>query len=108
LYSVNRRQDQHTLDAPPQKQLAQDQSRFDCFAKAHVVRDEQIHTRHRQRLQQRDELKVFDLHGPVERARDRQALHRSLASLQQIRTEAGSLTATPIFSRGTTLARQQG
>ena len=71
------RQDEHSLNAPPQQKFAEDESSFDRFTQADVVGDKEIDAWHAQRLEQRHELIVLDLHGAVEGARDGKSIDRA-------------------------------
>ena len=73
-----RRQNQHALDAPAQQQLGENQAGFHRLAEADIVGDQQIDARHAQRLQQRDELEVFNLYGAVEGTGDRKTFERAV------------------------------
>ena len=63
-------QNEDSADAPPEEEFREDQAGLDRLPESHIIRDQQADPGHPQRLQERDQLEVFDTHAPVERTRD--------------------------------------
>ena len=60
-----------TADAAAEKQLGEDQARFDALAEADRIREQHRDSRHLQRTDERHELEAIDLNSSVEWGRDR-------------------------------------
>ena len=84
-----RGEDEDAPYAPSEQQLGEDQSRLDGLAQTDVVGDQQAHARHRERLEQRDELVVLDTDTTVERAGYRLGAERAVAVWIEPRGERG-------------------
>ena len=68
-----RGEDQDAADPAAEQQFGEDQTGLDGLAEAHIVRDQQVHPRHPQRLAEGGQLVVLDPHPAVERTRRRSA-----------------------------------
>jgi hypothetical protein len=61
------REDEDAPDAPTEQQLLDDEPRLDGFAEADVVGEQERDAGFTERAEEREKLKVVDLHGAEER-----------------------------------------